>query len=144
MSHAREQIRDAVITTVTGLATTEERVFAGRIYPLTTAELPGLCVYTNAEQSELLTRTTLQRTLELVIEAYVKVTDAYESTIDTIAAEVELAIAGNTALNALVKDIHPSTFQKDLIKEGDKPIAIGIITFMCRYCTLPSNPETIK
>lgn len=143
MSHARQQIRDAVIVAVTGLATTEGRVFAGRIYPLQAAELPGLCVYTLEETSELVTRTTIMRELQVVVEAYIKASDNYEDAVDTVAAEVEAAIAGDAALNALVKDIHPAGFQKDLIRDGDKPIAIGVMAFMCRYTTPENDAETI-
>jgi hypothetical protein len=144
MTHARTQIRNAVITAVTGLATTGSRVFEGRIYPLATDELPALCVYTLNESSERISTTSLQRDLELVVEAYVHTSVRYDELLDSIATEVETAIAANAALQALVKDITPVQFQKDLMKEGDKTIAVAILTFRCIYITHPSNPETIK
>ena len=46
MSHARQKIRDAVVTLVTGLTTTGSRVFDTRLYNLEPSEdLPGLVIY---------------------------------------------------------------------------------------------------
>jgi len=143
MSHARQQIRDAVVTAVTGLAATGSNVFAGRVYPMTAAELPGICVYTMNETSELMTKTTLMRQVQVNVEAYVKATDDFEDVVDDIAAEVEAAIEGDAALPALVKDIHATEFEKDLIKDGEKPVGMGVITFTATYTTNPNDPQTI-
>ena len=51
MAHLRKQIRDNVVTALTGLSTTGSRVYASRVYP----NLPGLCVYTKSESVEILT-----------------------------------------------------------------------------------------
>jgi len=48
MSHARQQVRDAVVTAVTGLTTTSTRVYASRVYPHDS--LPSLAVYTLEEE----------------------------------------------------------------------------------------------
>lgn len=143
MTHARQQIRDAVVTAITGLTTTGSNVFAGRVYPLTNGELPGACVYTLNESSELVTKTTLLRQVQVNVEAYVKADENFEDTVDQIAAEVEAAIESNTALQALVKDIHPTEFEKDILREGEKPVGIGVMTFMTTYTTNPTDPETI-
>ena len=50
MSHVRKQIRDAVVTALTGLSTTGSRVYKSRIYPLETGKLPGLAIYTKSEE----------------------------------------------------------------------------------------------
>ena len=142
--HARTQIRDATIQAVTGLALTGARVFAGQIYPLQEAELPGLCVYVNEESSQLVTRSTLSRELSLKIEVYVKSNDDFDAILDDIASDIEVAIASNFNLNALVKDIHPSGLQKDLIKDGEKPIGIAVLSFNCTYFTTHNNPDIIK
>ena len=47
--HVRKQIRDAIVTLVTGLTTTGSNVFAGRTYALQDSELPALRVYTGDE-----------------------------------------------------------------------------------------------
>jgi hypothetical protein len=142
--HGRQQIRDAAIQAITGLALTGARVFAGQIYPLQEAELPGICVYVNEESSQLVTRTTMSRDLSLKIEIYVKSNDDFDAILDDIASDIEVAIASNIALNALVKDIHPSGLQKDLIKDGEKPIGIAVMSFYCSYFTAHNNPDIIR
>ena len=75
MAHVRQSIRDNVVTTVTGLSTTDSNVFSSRVYPLCTNKLPALCVYTNSEAVEFthLDRTRdIDRTVDIVIEAYVR------------------------------------------------------------------------
>lgn len=49
----RKQIRDNVVTTLTGLSTTGSRVYASRVYPMAAANLPGLCVYAKIITSNL-------------------------------------------------------------------------------------------
>ena len=49
MAHVRKQIRDAVITALTGLSTTGSNVFRSRIYPLESNKIPGLCVFSKSE-----------------------------------------------------------------------------------------------
>ena len=45
MSHARQKIRDAVVTLITGLTTTGTRVYDTKLYNLDPSEdLPGLVV----------------------------------------------------------------------------------------------------
>ncbi len=68
MAHVRKQIRDAIVTAVTGLTTTGSNVFRSRIYPLESGKLPGLCVYTKSETVEFdtLTRSrSIMRDLEV-------------------------------------------------------------------------------
>ena len=52
MAHQRKTIRDNVITTLTGLATTGSRVYNTRILPNLESNLPCLNVYTISESSE--------------------------------------------------------------------------------------------
>ncbi len=89
-NHIRQQIRERVGTTLTGLTTTGSNVFQSRVYNLEDSKLPAIIIYTKSEDSELLemgSTRTLQRNLSLVVEAYVKANSNYDDTIDTIAKE---------------------------------------------------------
>ena len=65
MAHVRKQIRDNIVTTLTGLATTGSNVYRTRVYPLAENKLPGLAIYTDTEEVEVQTinppRTQVQR-----------------------------------------------------------------------------------
>ena len=48
-NHLRRQIRERVGTTLTGLSTTGSNVFQSRVYPIESAGLPGIFIYTQNE-----------------------------------------------------------------------------------------------
>ena len=87
-NHIRQQIRERVATTLAGLSTTGSNVFQSRVFNLEESKLPAIIIYTKSEAGELLemgSTRTLQRTLSLVVEAYVKAISNFDDTIDTIA-----------------------------------------------------------
>ena len=75
MAPYRQQIRERVATTLTGLTTTGSNVFQSRVYPIENTKLPCLLIYTKEESSEPLAMNpprSIEKILQLVIEAYVK------------------------------------------------------------------------
>ena len=145
MAHVRKQIRDAVITTLTGLTTTGSNVFRSRIYPLESNKIPGLCVFSKTEDVtfDTLTRPrSINRVLEIGVEAYVKATSDYDNTLDTIAVEVEEAIASDVTLGSLAKDTQVTSFEADFSGEGEQPVAIGRFTVEVIQRTLENDVET--
>ena len=71
--HVRQQIRERIATTVSGLSTTGSRVYQSRIYPLATADLPGLLIYSISEDSEIdMMGSGMNRNLSISIEGYVR------------------------------------------------------------------------
>ena len=46
-NHLRQQIRERIGTTLTGLSTTGTNVFQSRVYQLEDSNLPALLIYTN-------------------------------------------------------------------------------------------------
>ena len=107
MAHLRKQIRDNVVTALTGLSTTGNRVYASRVYPMAAANLPGLCVYAKTEEVETTTITrprTQFRTLTLSVEGFVVATSGLDNTLDAISLEVEEALAVDPSRSNLAKD----------------------------------------
>ena len=73
--HVRQQIREQVATTVTGLATTGSNVFQSRVYPLSDSNMPALLVYSTSEDSAtdiMGPSLVTNRELSVVVEGYVK------------------------------------------------------------------------
>lgn len=146
MSHARQQIRDAVVTAVTGLATTGSNVFRTRVHPLEEQMLPALLVYTLDETSEpdaMGSSRGLDRSLRVAVEVAVQQLADIDNTMDTIAAEVETAIAANTGLAALVRDI--SLDSTTIVRSGEgEQRALGMqMAFTALYRTRRGAPETL-
>jgi hypothetical protein len=148
MSHVRQQIREAVGTACTGLTTTAARVFQARVYPLATADLPGLAIYTNSETSEDAevggASRLLMRTLEIKIDGYSRKTSGLDDELDTICAEVEVAIMDNSTVQELVGNIYLSETSISFANEGDRPIGCASMTWNCVYFTEANDPQTSK
>ncbi|MFZ9079456.1 MAG: hypothetical protein ACO23H_13045 [Alphaproteobacteria bacterium] len=145
MAHVRKQIRDAVITAVTGLTTTGSNVFRSRIYPLEQSKLPGLCVFTRSENVEFDTLTisrSVSRVLDVIIEGYVSATSNYDDTLDQIAVEVEEALAADVTLGGLAKDTQVTAFEADFSGDGEQPVAVGRFTVTVQYRTAENDVET--
>jgi len=145
MSHVRQQIRDDIVTTLTGLATTGSNVFRSRIFPLEQTNLPALCIYTKSETSEYDTiglPRSVNRILDVAVEAYVKGVSNYDNTLDTIAVEVEEAIAADVTLGGVAKDAQITAFEADFAGDGEQPVAVGRFTVTVEYRTVENDVET--
>jgi len=145
MSHVRQQIRDDIVTTLTGLATTGSNVFRSRIFPLEETNLPALCIYTKSETSEYDTiglPRSVNRVLDVAVEAYVKGVSNYDNTLDTIAVEMEEAIAADITLGGLAKDAQITAFEADFAGDGEQPVAVGRFTVTVEYRTVENDVET--
>lgn len=144
--HARTQIRSAVATICTGLAATGSRVFVTRQYPLASAELPGLCIYTIDESSEpeiMRAPRRLVRQLSIVIEGYARGTGDIEAALDTIAAQVETAIGTDPTLGGKVRRVHVAQTETMQQVDGEQPIGVVRLTFSAEYATAENAPEAL-
>ena len=145
MAHVRKLIRDHITTTLTGLTTTGSNVFQTRFFPLEDTKLPALCIYTKSEDTEYSTMTvprTQMRVLEVSVEAYVKGTANLDNTLDTIAVEVEEAIAADITLGGVAKDAQITAFEADFAGDGEQPVAVGRFTITVEYRTVENDVET--
>lgn len=146
MAHYRQTIRERVTTILTGLNTTGSNVFESRYYPVEETNLPCLCVYTISETSEVsrmnATR-ALTRVLELAITGVARVNSTLDTTLDTIAAEVEAAIGADTQLN-LPQAVYDCTLTQTRVSltqpAGDKQTGVVELIYNVTYRTLLSNP----
>jgi hypothetical protein len=143
-NHVRQQIREKVGTTLTGLTTTGSNIYESRVYPLEAGNLPALVVYTKNEESEPIvigTNRLSSRNLSLIVEIYAKTTTNFDDTIDTISKEVEVAIATDTTLDGLTKDIYLESTEIEYNGEGEQPVGYATLTFLTNYYVQEQNPD---
>ena len=138
--HIRQSIREAVVTAVTGLTTTGSRVYDSRILPQAASDLPCLRVYATTETSEEATLVNLARTCNIVVQGIARATSEVEDTLDTIAEEVETAIAGATITGC--KEIHIVSSELEFEGDGDNPHGMVTLTFAALYHTARATPGT--
>lgn len=139
--HVRQQIRDAAVTALGGLTTTQTRVYANRVHSMGDANLPGLRIYTNDEDVQIASLglyRLLDRTLELVVEACVKENDTFDDTLDDIIKEVEVALAGGLSG---AKYVTLKRIEIEASGDGDKDVGVGRMTFEVPYITAHNAPD---
>lgn len=143
-NHIRQQIRERVGTTLTGLSTTGSNVYQSRVYNLENSDLPALIIYTRSEDTELLemgSTRTLERNLSLVVEAYVKANSNYDDTIDTIAKEIESAMGADVTHNNLARDSFLDSTEINYNGEGEQPIAVMTMVYNINYQTTEATAD---
>lgn len=147
MAHVRQQIRDRIASVLSTSATlVNQRVYTTRVSPLTSANLPAITVYTGAEVSNLQTMgaRTLMRNLDVAVDIYVRATSNTDSDVDTIAVQVEEAIANDFTVNGLAKSVVLTGTDIDFNADAEQPIGIARLTFSVSYITAINNVETAK
>jgi hypothetical protein len=139
-NHLRRQIRERAATTLTGLTTTGSNVFQSRVYPMESAGLPGLCIYTTDEAIEIQSMggtRNVSRDLTLIVEGYATDSANVDDTLDQIGKEIEIAMSGDITLNDLAQDSYLSSVEITL--SGDGSTGIGKITHS--YTVVYQNAE---
>lgn len=147
MTHVRKQLRDAVKTLLTGLATTGANVFTGRTRPVLKGKPPYLLIYTPSESSQPGTLgypRMMQRTLTFAIQGIVQDgTGAdIEDTLDAIAEEVEAAIGADPTVGGLCKGAFLSSTDIVLENDGEQPVGSIVMFFTANYRTNETTPGT--
>lgn len=142
MAHPRKLIRDDIKTTLTGLTTTGANVFASRVYPIESARLPGIIIYTENEANEYVTMglpRTQRRTLRVSVEVYVQGISNYDTTLDLICSEVEDALYTDVTRGGNAKDTRVINFDSQFSGDGNQPVAIGVLTVEVEYHTVEGS-----
>ncbi len=141
--HVRKQIRNAAKGALQGLGTTGDRVFVSRVYPLVSAKLPGLLLFTPAEDSAREdSPTDSMRDVTLQVHGVVRISENLEDELDDIALEVEQALdALGTA--DLAKIYHGIQGTVSTLEGGelDKPHGAIAMEFLYTYRTVSGAPD---
>lgn len=143
--HRREQILDAVVTTLTGLTNTAGNVFRGRVHAVPENKLPALCVY-QGEDREIgqYAQAKIDRELDITVEALVKTsTEQVDELLNTIAKEVCVALQADytQGLNFVINTIEGDTGKPELSGEGEKPAAAMTMLWKFHYRRSRTDPS---
>ena len=121
-------------------------MFCSRVYPLGTNKLPALCVYADSEVVEYnrLDRVRdVDRTVDIVIEAYVRAVSNYDtSRLDTICSEIEAGMAADITRGGNAQDCKLTQTEFDFSDEGGRPIATARLTYSIDYRTAENLATT--
>jgi len=144
-NHLHRQIREAVETLLTGLATTGAKVYANRLQPMADANLPGLRVFMDDEEVEVLTLHDpymQERRLTLIVECCAKASTTLDDVLDGSSKEVEIALSGGITLGGKVLPCVYSGMQFDDAL-ADKPVGIKRLRFFINYSAMSNAPDVL-
>lgn len=143
--HIRKQIRDAIESTLTGLATTGSNVFVSRIYPTEEDNLPGLLISTPLEDIDLEQGTldAPERILTALVRGRAKSGATLDDTLDKIAKEVEVAMGADITLGGLSKGLDLAGMTTVFSGEGDQPYGEITLTYFVYYRTPFGDPDSV-
>lgn len=145
MAHARKQIRDAVATALTGLATTGENVFTTRTY--SEDSLPCIRIWTgpDAEDTSMSDMDGQGFELQLEIDALADAADEdIQDTLDTICAEVHVALRSDADLLAIVTNLRLQSIEPAIEgEEAEKAVGRARMTWYCLYRIDEDNPNNL-
>lgn len=142
MAHVRKGIRDHIVATLTGLATTGANVSKTRVYPFAADKLPRISVYTKSEDAEYGTISrprSIFRTLIVSVEVMVQ--SDVDDDLDQIASEIETALAADVTRGGLAKDTRITSFEADFSGDPDKPVGSATLQVEVDYVTIEAAPE---
>ena len=143
--HARQQIREELLTVLTGSTTAEDRVYSNRMQNMSEPELPAILIYTKEESAERegTGRPAKQRReLSVAIELYVSSsTSNLDDEIDNLASEIEQILGTNYTLNNNCIDVKYSGINISVSNAGEKPIAVAEMDYTITYRINENNPN---
>lgn len=155
-THARNRIRDVVVTLLTGLPTTGARAYAGRTRGLGEAFEPTLLIYTRRDRrwndgDTMGDSPTAGRDLTLVVEAKVAKTGATaaadaEGALDQIENEVippliNAILQDGGALRTLATTITWESSEIDVSADGERHIGTNRMEFSILYRIREAAPS---
>jgi len=139
VAHNRQAIRDAVVSALTGLTTTDASVFAGRVYQHQESELPLLRIYTRQELVEYEDEQSprdIKRILTVEVRGIASATGTAESILDTIALEIEDAMDVSNNLGGLVADLQLKDADINADGSGDQAFGDVVLRYEATYYTV--------
>ena len=145
-NHLRRQIRERIVTDVTGLSTTGSNVFQSRIYPIEASKLPCLLVYDTDETVEIRSMGAIRGiTSELIvnIEAYCQGGNG-QTVMNTLAAiqkEVQIAMQADIKINNLARDSYLTSADASMNAEATKPTGTVRLSYLVIYQYLENAPD---
>ncbi|MFW5909193.1 MAG: hypothetical protein ACOCUM_00325 [Thiohalospira sp.] len=143
--HRRQKIRDDVVATLTGLATTGSNVVKAPFYPVRAAgDLPGLAIRSGEEavDEEGGILGDSDRTYQVDVEAALQATQDIDDQLDTILVEVEEALAADRTRGGLALDTrYVGTGAPEYQGEQQLPVAFVSITFEIDYRVPEGDPD---
>lgn len=143
MTHVRQQIREAAATALDGNTAAYDEIFSSLVFPADSSRLPLIHVHVDTEESEqaslggLLTRIASLRVTAIADESDERDID---NALDSLAAEIETALGGNT-FSGIAKQTVLTGTDIQRSAEGNRATAAITLNYAVVYHTDDSDGE---
>jgi hypothetical protein len=145
--HVKKQLRDALVTRLTGLATTGARVHRYRANPLQSiSELPALVVQTPSDSAVLDTIHTAplyERRVEVTVLAYASANATLDDTLDLISKDVEVALGSVLTFGSIGLQVFYDGSETDII-EGERNVGELSMRFHATMFHEAAAPDVLR
>ena len=143
--HFRVALRTAIVARLTGLTTTEDRVYPNRIYPLQGQDLPGIVVKTQEPEIAVSTihgPAVYERKVSVVVRGYEKAVTDLDASLDAIGKEVEVALAIPLTVAGKSVEMVLRAVQVEAV-QADQPVGIIEMTYETTVFTAANAPDVL-
>ena len=140
-------VRSAIVTAVTGLTTTGSNVYQDEPYPLTATQVPALVVscWSPSIGFASMDASTLQVDVDIGVECIAKGASGLAATLDTIATEVQIALAAVTSIGSRAVKIAPVSIDRPVYElTTDQPVARRLLLYrIAPLFTTSADPTSL-
>ncbi len=139
--HERQQLREAIVTQLTGATSAGARVTKTRLEPTRGAGLPCLSVYTGDEDVDPASRKNANRELKRSVEVSIAAWDLAEpneeidDVLDALALEVETAMDADCEFGGKAYSSILTRTEIGVKMDGSSPMGCVQLTYTCEYLT---------
>lgn len=145
VTHLRTQIRDAVATAVTGLATTGSRVHKAHMRPVGDNDLPCLFVHLEGREDSGIIDLTgrQQREADVIVAGLAKTVGDVDAALNQLALEVETALAAVPTLGGICRRVWLERIESGIDLSLEKPAGRIELGYRVQYFTNAGAPGTL-
>ena len=148
MAHYLTTVRSAIVSAVTGLTTTGANVFEDEPYPLQATQVPALVIsaWSPSVGFAAMDASVIQVDVDVGIECIAKGTSGLQTTLDTIAKEVQVALAAVTSIGSRAVQIAPVAVERpQFILDTDQPVARRLLLYrIAPLFTSSADPTSLS
>lgn len=138
MSATRKAIRHAIAAVLKDNTDAGANVFASRVRPYWSTELPFIAVYTRDEDAQEFNASPreLRRVVSVAIEIGAVVDDTLDDVLDDIADQVERIMSENQTLEEVASDVLLTRTDIAVTGEGKSQAGGCVLTYQVTYYTM--------
>ncbi len=134
MSTVREQILQAICTSLTNSTPASERVFRSRVQALTRDELPAIVIKPGDEDVVQFGTGIVQRTLEIKVEFFGH-GDPADQLLDPVISAAHTALSTNASLGGLLCQFKEKSTDGPVFDDNDDSSGLIVVTYLATYLT---------